>query len=672
MGLNPSSSKMISILFVFFFPLVSSDLCNYHATLFENEPFYLTQPYEMNISINLENYKTTFEKLPSKIEKFSQILELYSNDTAIDQHEPIELYPFSEEANAFRTKTKVTGKDAFKACAENNGSLVALTPENKPYFMKLMHKLGLDEIPFTALPFQNLLSYPNLELLDGEVSHLDLEKIWSESPPFLKKADGSYKYPAKRDASTEPPTETTKAPPSLQYALCVKPNNPWDLKESRTNWLKLVPQLKNSLKLLSTLKLAYKQTANTLRNLPQNPVSEAVDLIKLVLPDPLKSVYDFIDKFSSKTKWELTSPSALKLFSDFARNALRLVRLFKLDSQSFTSINKKTQKSFRLLNFNDLHWKNFFNLDEEVFGISGPVSVTPFSSIALNADSDPDPVIFEATVRFRIFDREKDKFKHFLVKPNIVNGKIVRINQIRQSSTFTWASAQDLSPLDCHRQPTELYKICHRLSFPTLDSLPLRLLSKCGNALITELHNSDHSNCPLAYPPSDPIIYRADCDQDGHSSVIISSTKPLQLAFICDSKLESTRNFSNFPERIKTDCEVRQLTMGSEGIVVPQTNPDFEQDPILGPTVPFIHPAPLEPFDYLLFVGTPVVSGLALIIIIFILICCCCKYCKCCKKPIDASFELGPPVPSTTFQRSVIRSRSAEALPAPVGYPLLE
>ena len=112
--------------------------------------------------------------------------------------------------------------------------------------------------------------------------------------------------------------------------------------------------------------------------------------------------------------------------------------------------------------------------------------------------------------------------------------------------------------------------------------------------------------------------------------------------------------------------------MGSEGIVVPQTNPDFEQDPILGPTVPFIHPTPLEHFDYLLFVGTPVVSGLALIIIIFILICCCCKYCKCCKKQREASFELGPSVPSTTFQRSIIRSHSADALPAPVGYPLLE
>jgi hypothetical protein len=422
--------------------------------------------------------------------------------------------------------------------------------------------------------------------------------------------------------------------------------------------------------MLKTLKAVYSKTSKVLSDLPQSPVKGAVKLIKLVLPDPLKTVYDFLDNYSSKNKWELTNPSSLQQFAGFARNALRLVRLFDLNPQSITKINTK-RKSFRLLNFNDLNWKDFFDLDEETYGISGPVSVTPISSLVDEESIQPDPSIFQATVRFRIFHRQKDNQTIYHVKPNIVNGKIVDARTVLHTSAYSLASKEELAPYDCHQQPHELFKICHKPPQPISDSSTFGPLTKCGAALLSKVYTVDYISCPTSYPNLDPFLYRADCDSDGHSSVVFSATEPLQLAFICDNEPEETRNFLTFPERVKTDCEVRQLAVGYDGAVVPQFSPDFEQDPKIGPTFPYTHPAPPEPFDYILLVVTPVAAGVGFLIVISVQIYCYCKYCKCCKRSEPYSFEIGPHVPSSTFKRPNSRPQSFQEIPM-TSYPLLE
>ena len=663
----------MSLLFIFiaFLPFVFCDLCNYHATLFETNHFYLTQPYSKEIYIDLANYQAIFEQLPGKLDQFSRNLDLYSTKTAIATHEPLELFPFTENHNAFKTKTAVTGTQAFKACAENNGSLLALTPENKPKVLKLMGELNLQQIPFTALPFQNLLSYPDLEVLDDQPSLFTLEKIWSKSPPFLK-ADSTFKYPAKRsaDQSTTASPASTEAPDPTQFALCIKPNNPWDLKHSRKNWLKMVPQLKTTIRMLSTLKNTYNEASEALKTLPDNSVRGAIKIIKLIIPEPLKNVYDFIDNFTSKKQWEFTKPASMEKFVNFAKNAIRVARLFKLDSASFTNLKKKHRKQFRLLDFNDLKWKDIFDLDEEHYGISGPVSVTPFQSVT-HHDDGQDNTVFKAKVSFRIFHRDIDKQTIFHVKPNIIDGKTVRVRTVLQTANYSVASSEELAPMNCHTQQAELFKICHKAPYSLSETSSFSALKKCGKALLSKLYDSDHTFCPSSYPSSDPIIHRAECGPDNTPSIVISSTKPLQLAFICDSEFESTRNYSTFPEIVQTDCEVRQLTMGADGVIIPQISNDFEQDPVLGPNIPFSHPELPEPFDYLLLVATPVVAGAGFLIVLSIFICCCCKYCKCCKRPRRPSFEIGPDIPSRTFQRPLTRPNSSESIPMN-DYPLLQ
>ena len=44
------------ITLIAFFSVVKTDICNYHATLTENDAFYLTQPFIKNISINIMHY----------------------------------------------------------------------------------------------------------------------------------------------------------------------------------------------------------------------------------------------------------------------------------------------------------------------------------------------------------------------------------------------------------------------------------------------------------------------------------------------------------------------------------------------------------------------------------------------------------------------------------------
>jgi len=306
--------------------------------------------------------------------------------------------------------------------------------------------------------------------------------------------------------------------------------------------------------------------------------------------------------------------------------------------------------------FNDLHWKDYFDLSEETYGLSGPVSVTPISSLAVDSENDDNPSIFKATVRFRIFHREKDKYTIYHVKPNIINGQTISVKQVLHSSAYSLASSEDLVPLDCHRQQSELFRICHRLPPSAAERLTFNPLTKCAAALLDKIYNVDHLACPSTKPSIDPVIYRADCDQDGHSSVVISSSKPLELAFICDKDLDSSKNFTTFPVRVKTDCEVRQLAMGLDGVIVPQSNPDFEQDPILGPEIPFNHPTPAEPFDYIFKIVIPVSAGSGILTVLSISIYCCWKCCPCCRN--RHSVELGVSVPSNTFVRAAPRSQS--------------
>ena len=703
---------IIVVNFPFYVNPSHTDLCNFHGTLFETETFYLTQPYSHNISIDLENYQIAFQTFPQKLSTFSNLFSKYATETEILAQEPLPLIPFTEDLNVFKTPSKSNGKKSFTECAKNNGSLLSLTIANRAKTIEIMIQLELPKIPFTSLPFQNVLSYPGLELLDDEPDHDTLEAVWSKTPVFIKN-DNTFDYPTKdrrkresaaasaadpapessapKNKSDTPKAATEAAPAAaaetapaasapaasgtplesqLFHSLCTKPNNPWDRESLRKNWLKLVPQIKTAIRFLQELGHTYTQTANTLHKLPKSPISEIAKSIKLILPEPLKAILDFLDNFSSKRQWESTSPRSLTLFSNFVKDTFKAIKLFNLDS-SITNIKTRPKKRFRLLNFNDLHWKDFFDLDEELYGISGPISVTPFDQHPLSSHN----TFFTANVRFRIFHRHNDKCTIYKFKPNIFDHQIADIKNILKTSKYSLASKEDFIPHDCHSQQTELHRICHKLPSHAYEPKQHLQMTECGSAMFSQTYDKKSSFCPLTSPPSDPIIYRADCQHDDHSSLIVSSTHPITLAFVCDSKFDKNVNLTVFPSKIHTDCEARLLDSSDLGLVVPQRNPDLLQDPVLGPIFPFLQPTVIKPpFNYVFYVVIPVASGIFLLFIAILTFC----LCKHCKKPQS---NLGPPVRSGTFRvistnPSLIELRTLDPDRANIGfrnneYPLL-
>ena len=46
-----------------FFLLLSADECGYHASLIGKEDFYLKQSFQKNISIDLQDYFSTFDEI---------------------------------------------------------------------------------------------------------------------------------------------------------------------------------------------------------------------------------------------------------------------------------------------------------------------------------------------------------------------------------------------------------------------------------------------------------------------------------------------------------------------------------------------------------------------------------------------------------------------------------
>jgi len=665
-----------------------ADLCNFHGTLFEAETFYLTRPYSHTISLDLENYQAAFHTFPKKLETFSNLFRLYEREADLNSHEPLPLIPLDSNTNVFKTSSKVIGTRSFSECARNNGSLLAISHSNRNKVIEIMKTLDLQKIPFLSYNVHKIFSNPGMEVLDDQVNYKTLEAIHYKTPVYLK-ADNSFEYPTDltaADLSTSTTTTSTTVNPTTTsattttttiaplehqyyYSLCTKPNNPWDRESSRKTWLRLVPQIRNAIKFLQELGHTYTQTANTLSKLPKSSVSDISRSLKLILPEPLKAILNFLDRFSSKRQWESTNPNALDLFSAFVKDTFKAIKLFNLDS-SITNIKAKPKKRFRLLNFNDLHWKDFFDLDEELYGISGPISVTPFDQLPL----DTRNTIFIANVRFRIFHRHDDKCTIYQFRPNIFQHQIVDIKNILHTKKFSLASKEDFVPHECHTQSTELHRICHKIPPNAFEPKDYTQMSECGSAMFSPTYNEKHTFCPLSSPPSDPLIYRADCQNDDHSSLIVSSTHPIRLAFVCDGKFDSAVNFTTFPSKVHTGCEARLLDSSTPGLIVPQSNPDFLQDPVLGPIFPYLQPASLPQFNYLLYVVVPSAIGIFLLLLALIAFC---IYRKFFKTPAQ---DLGPPVRSGTFRvistnPSLIELRAIENRRTPSirnNYPILD
>lgn len=563
-----------------------ADFCNYHATLVETETFYLTQPFSKNISFDFSNYVDAFTKLGPLISQFKTNLALYEQSDTIEKQEPKVLYPLSDEYNLYRISETTFGRDAFNACLANGGSLVEVNNKNRQAIANLMKRISMRMTPFKALPMHSVLSYPDMEPLDTP-KITTAYHILTKSPPFLT-AENKIIYPDEKieltDITTPSPTpktytETATSDHYKSNVLCQKENNPWDLPENRENWILVLPKIQNAIAHLKKFKESYDHSAKTLKNLPRSIWKSTTNFFKLILPDPLKTVIDFLDRFSKQKNWEKVKGTSTDRFYNFVKTALRLVRQYESQPKSLIKL-QESKPEFTPTAINELNWQDLYGLDEETYGLVGPVTITPISTHVENEnDIANSPVYMKGIINARIYNRNTDKITLYSVKPNVVNAETTFVKTIIQTSKLSIAYPEEISPLHCVTPSADSIKVCHKLpiqvySSPSFDPV------KCANALFAQNFSTNFQSCPRTSSRTGPIIYRAECE--GTSTLVISSEKPVKLNFLCDSVQTSTNEFKTFPSFVKTDCEVQVIEGSQAQLTLPQLNPDFYQNPTIG------------------------------------------------------------------------------------------
>jgi hypothetical protein len=109
-----------------FFPLLSADECRYHASLVGKEDFYLTQLFQKNISIDLQDYFSTFDEITAYKDLFATQFSNYSTNAILDSLEPFPLIPFTEDQNLIHIKEAVPSFRISKECSLRNAQLVRI------------------------------------------------------------------------------------------------------------------------------------------------------------------------------------------------------------------------------------------------------------------------------------------------------------------------------------------------------------------------------------------------------------------------------------------------------------------------------------------------------------------------------------------------------------------
>ena len=651
--------KIIFILFVCAACIVGSDKCYPLATLTEVSTFYRSQPFSQKVLINMEDYTKAFANLGGKVGKFDRILTNYSTNDKLNALEPVPLLPLTDESNVYIIEDDTLGKSAFKACAKNGGSLVRLDSSNRERLAKILKDEGISKIPVHVLPHFSFLSLTDFEPLATPENVDTMIESWQKTPPWLT-SDNKLEYPASTiqiDGNTVSSLDSHFKSP----VLCQKPNNPWDLPDARKDWLGSTSKIKTALALLKNLKRSYDQSVKSLRKVAP-AVHDVANVFKLALPEPFKNVLSFLDRFSKPHAWDKVTK--LDQFHNFAKQAIKLIRQFNLTPNSITRLPEDDVK-ISPISIDDLNWRQYFNLDND-HGVVGPFIIRPISyNESESGIANVIPTQYEAIISARVYNRIKDKVIIYSVTPNAFNGKITTIQTIIVTDRLNLALEQELRPLQCINADTEIYPVCHGLPLKPVVSLKMSSLTKCANALLSETFLPDFSECPKASIQIMPSVYSANCEPDDQPTVIINSDLPVQVEFKCDSEISDPKNITSFPTMIPTSCEVRIVDGTSSMLALPQWNPDFLQDPVVGDFIPVDLPKVEIPQRMVILLSVVIsVSCMFTFTLVLLLFYCCCvkccckcnKCCKCCKKP-DTSIEDDVPAESEHEYLPAIRMR---------------
>jgi hypothetical protein len=616
---------IVIFVLMLFVDIIKTDKCNPLATLTEIDTFYYSQPYTRHVRIDIGSYVKAFPRLGTLIPTFNKALSYHDTDEKLDAQEPVTLLPFTNELNAYIVKESTLGKNAFQACASNGGNLIRLDASNRDALVNILKNNGIDKTPVHVLPHFSMLSFNNFEPLLTPDTVDAVGEGWQKSPPWITK-ENKLEFPPNK--ITLNGVETSSEPEHFKsFVICQKTKNPWDDQNARKDWFQTMPKIKTALSLLGKLKTAYEISSKSLRSIP--PVTNEVSkIIKLILPEPFNKVLDFLDRFSNNATWD--KATNLNQFHLFINTALKLVRQFNLNPDSITKL-PSTNVKFSPISIDELNWRQSFGLDEDVYGITGPLIIRPTTSYKPESDTSPVPSYYDATISARVYNRKTDKITLYSVTPNPFNGKTTTIKTVVVTSKLKIALEQDVKPLQCSWAEVEHFKVCHSMPLQPVISTPMSSLMKCAEALLSEKYSEDFLDCPKKSIQVLPSIHRANCDPDDQPTVILNSDSPIQIEFRCDGVTTTTKNISSFPTLIPTSCEVRIVEGTSSRLAFPQWNPDFLQDPSVGEQVLVNIPAYEMPQNLVIIISVALsISCVMLMALIISLIYCCCKCC--CKK----------------------------------------
>ena len=382
--------QKIILLALGFLPLLSADECGYHASLVGKEDFYLTQPFQKNISIDLQDYFSTFDEITAYKDLFVKQFSNYSTNARLDSLEPYPLIPFTEDQNLIHIKEEIPSFRASRECSLRNAQLVRITNLTKDKIKQVLIDHDIPYVPFLGIGYQSSVYTPNqgFEFFDTPPSgSKTILKLHELSLPFLDK-QGNIAYPPTTDTSSTSTIGTTTISPVgkrsvttfspedndvyKSQVLCAKTNNPWDLLRNRDSWFKLYNKVSKTLNTLSKAIPKFGSVRNTLKTLPSK-ANSVLNLIKIQAPTYLKNIAKVLKTFSTSSPWEKANFSVLDTFKNLIKDVKKTVSTLGRSKGMLTMT--EGNPSFIISDVDESNWLGKLNLDEDVFGIAGPILV---------------------------------------------------------------------------------------------------------------------------------------------------------------------------------------------------------------------------------------------------------------------------------------------------------
>ena len=569
---------------------VRADICNHQATLIERDKFYITQPYQAEIELDMGNFFEFFKDAEIYHKPFAAMLQNYSTIAKLKEHEPWVIQPYDNEKNVILLPNEyTTTKDAPSACAETGSELIHLNQLTKPKMTAVLKKLRVKFAPFAAIPFGKAIFSPSFHYIATPDDVQKANNIPEHGYPQLKR-DGSIIYPVSTTPKPAPvgdsPTTvapaktTTNAATDLENRiLCFRKNNPWDLPPKQEGWINKAARLARTLKVFDTLAPAFTSVKRIFKNLDRVK-SNTSKKIKVALPAFMGKVAAFIKEFSNAARWEETIPADEDRFDEFDRNLKTLESTLRHSEPNLLNLRKQGH-GFQIPIFNKEQWGDKLQLDDTHYGLTAPIEVRILGAPLEDANNnDVESII--AKVSARTFYKN-DLMTLYALEPNIINGDITTIKYVASSPHTQFAMVDTPSLIDCLPQEGLPYKACRAIVTPNISPLHEQNMIDCAKALSEPGLSANFDKCPSVRAPDFPIAYRAQCNEENHTNVaIVNSKTPLKLSFVCNDRETAIEDVLRFPLKIATPCAIQELRGETRRTLLPQLQKEYLQSGIIG------------------------------------------------------------------------------------------